>query len=72
MAILKNSSPYQIFVGDSKIKDPNEIYSWCKKLPGFITVIMTDVSDVSYIDDIVYAYSFETQEELNWFKLRWM
>ncbi len=70
MSIFRDSSPYTVLLSDPS--NPEEIEEWARNLPDFIGVIMTDVSDVSPRDDMIYAYSFETQESVSWFKLRWM
>lgn len=70
MSILKDSIPYTVLLSDPT--NPEEIEEWARNLPDFIGLTMTDVSDVSPSDDMIYAYSFETQESASWFKLRWM
>lgn len=61
--------PNTVHLGDPK--NPEEILFWAKTLKGFQGVSVTDVTDVSYKYDAIYSYSFSTQEEANWFKLRW-
>ncbi len=70
MSMFRDSSPYTVLLSDPT--NPEEIEEWARNLPDFIGVIRTDVSDVSPSDDMIYAYSFETQESVSWFKLRWM
>ena len=70
MSILKDSIPYTVLLSDPT--NPEEIEEWARNLPDFIGLTMTDVSDVSQSVDMIYAYSFETQESVSWFKLRWM
>lgn len=65
-------SPNIVYIGDSKSLDHDEILKWCQDNDEFIGVIKTDVSDVSYTDDYVYSYMFETKEAASWFKLRWL
>lgn len=72
MTIFKDESPYTVLVGDSKILDDDAVLEWCTKSQGFVGVTKTDVSDVSYTDDYIYAYMFETKEAANWFTLRWL
>ena len=69
MSILKDSIPYTVLLSDPT--NPEEIEEWARNLPDFIGLSMTDVSDLSSSDDMIYAYSFETQESVSWFKLRW-
>jgi hypothetical protein len=64
--------PYTVNIGDSKPIDHDQVLLWCQDNDEFVGVIKTDVSDVSYIDDYVYSYMFETEEAANWFKLRWL
>ena len=52
--------------------NPEEIEQWCRNQPHFESVTATDVSDVSLNADYIYAYTFETEEAANWFKLRWL
>jgi hypothetical protein len=70
VSMFRDSSPYTVLLSDPT--NPEEIEEWARNLPDFIGVIRTDVSDVSPSDDMIYAYSFETQESVSWFKLRWM
>ena len=70
MSTVRYSSPYTALISDPI--NPEEIEEWARNLPDFIGVIRTDVSDVSSSDDMIYAYSFETQESVSWFKLRWL
>lgn len=72
MTIFKKEGPYTVLVGDSKIIDPKTVLEWCRETEGFNGVIETDVSDVSYSEDIIYAYMFDTEEAANWFRLRWL
>ena len=72
MSIFKNESPFTILAGDSKIIDEDSVLEWCRNSEGFVGVTKTDVSDVSYSDDYIYAYMFETEEAANWFRLRWL
>lgn len=72
MTIFKNEKPYSVLVGDSTIKDPKSVLDWCRKVNEFQGVIETDVSDVSYSEDTIYTYMFETEEAANWFRLRWL
>lgn len=72
MTIFKDESPYTILVGDSKIIDEDEVLLWCQNSEGFVGVTKTDVSDVSYSDDYIYAYMFATKEAASWFRLRWL
>lgn len=72
MTIFKKDSPFTVLAGDSKIKDPVAVLEWCRNTSGFIGVTETDVSDVSYSEDIIYTYMFDTEEIANWFKLRWL
>ena len=72
MTIFKNDSPFSVLVGDTKIKDPTEVFNWCRSIDGFVGIIETDVSDLSASDDIIYTYMFDTEEVANWFKLRWL
>lgn len=69
MSILKDSIPYTVLLSDPT--NPEEIEEWARNLPDFIGLTMTDVSDISPSDDMIYTYYFETQESVSWFKLRW-
>ena len=70
MSTVRYSSPYTVLLSDPT--NPEEIEEWARNLPDFISLTVTDVSDVSSRDDMMYAYLFETQESVSWFKLRWM
>ena len=70
MSMFRDSSPYTALISDPI--NPEEIEEWARNLPDFIGLTVTDVSDVSSRDDMMYAYSFETQESVSWFKLRWL
>ena len=70
MSTLKGSSPYTVMLSDPT--NPKEIEKWVRKLPDFVRVEAVDVSDVSSNSDMIYVYSFETQESVSWFKLRWL
>ena len=70
MSIFKDSSPYTVLLSDPT--NPEEIEEWARKLPDFASVKAVDVSDVSSNSDMIYVYSFETQESVSWFKLRWL
>jgi hypothetical protein len=70
MSIFKDSSPYTVMLSDPT--NPKEIEKWVRKLPDFVRVEAVDVSDVSSNSDMIYVYSFETQESVSWFKLRWL
>jgi len=72
MSIFRNQSPYTVLVGDSKISDTDATMEWCMSTEGFIGMVSTEVSDVSYTDDYIYSYMFETEEAANWFRLRWL
>ncbi len=52
--------------------NPEELEEWCRNNPNFVSVVATDVSDVSYNADVIYAYTFTNEEATNWFKLRWL
>jgi hypothetical protein len=70
VSTVRYSSPYTVLLSDPT--NPEEIEEWARNLPDFISLTVTDVSDVSSRDDMMYAYLFETQESVSWFKLRWM
>ena len=70
MSIFRDSSPYTVLLSDPT--NPEEVEEWARKLPDFVSVTATDVSDVSPSFDTIYAYLFETQESVSWFKLRWL
>lgn len=72
MSLFLDENPYTVLVGDSKIADEDVVLEWCQRSEGFVGVTKTDVSDVSYTDDYIYAYMFETKEAANWFRLRWL
>ena len=62
--------PLSVLISDPE--NPHEIEDWCRSSTGFVGVITTDVSDVSPSADIIYSYMFDTEEAVNWFKLRWL
>jgi len=72
VSIFKDESPFTILAGDSKIIDEDEVLEWCQNSEGFVGVTKTDVSDVSYTDDYIHAYMFETEQAASWFRLRWL
>ena len=65
MSIFK----FSVNIGD--VADPIAVEEWCRNHPGFVGVVVTDVTDVSYVYDTIYTYGFENQEAANWFTLRW-
>jgi hypothetical protein len=62
--------PCTVLISDPE--NPKEIEEWCRNNASFLSVVATDVSDVSYDADVIYAYTFENEEATNWFKLRWL
>lgn len=71
MTIFKRSAPYTVLIGDDSIDDLCTIREWCDAIPDFLDIVATDVSDISYTDDIIFAFTFNTEEAAAWFKLRW-
>lgn len=71
MTIFKRSAPYTVLIGDASIDDFNSIREWCDAIPDFIDIVATDVSDISFTDDLIYAFTFNTEESATWFRLRW-
>jgi hypothetical protein len=65
MAVFKHT----VHISDPE--NPDEILEWARTLKGFVHVIETDVTDVSYTADTIFSYTFTTQEEASWFRLRW-
>ena len=62
--------PCTVLLSDPE--NPEEIEDWCRNNSSFVSVVATDVSDVSLNADVIYAYTFENEEATNWFKLRWL
>jgi len=62
--------PCTVLIPDPE--NPQEIEQWCIQQDTFLSVVTTDISDVSLNADYIYAYTFETEEAANWFKLRWL
>lgn len=53
-------------------ENPETIEEWCRATSGFESIVATDVSDVSLNADMIYAYTFSSEETANWFRLRWL
>lgn len=50
-----------------------EASKWAKEFcPSFKEVEVMDVSDVSTVYDQVAEFTFGTEKDANWFKLKWM
>ena len=64
----------QVLIADDKLKSkPFEIKQWAREhCSSFVWMDETDVSDVSLQWDYIYAFYFGTQEDANWFSLRWL
>lgn len=64
----------QILIADDKLKSkPFELKRWAQEnCESFVWMNETDVSDVSIQWDYIYCFYFGTQEDANWFSLRWL
>jgi hypothetical protein len=62
-----------VLITDIDLKDtPHKIKHWClENCKSFVFMDETDVSDVSYQWDYIYAFYFGEQDDANWFTLRW-
>ena len=64
----------QVLITDTKLRGrPYDIKVWAREnCKTFVWMEETDVSDVSLQWDYIYAFYFGTQEDANWFTLRWL
>ena len=63
-----------VLIADTNLRSrPYDIKVWAmENCKTFVWMEETDVSDVSLQWDYIYTFYFGTQEDANWFTLRWL